>query len=87
MLEEARGTQALRRGPWKYISASQPRRNQEAKGPELYNLDDDSSETQNVIADYPEIAESMAQELQEFVSGKSVRIGHFLKVPDPDSIR
>lgn len=57
MIEEA-GPLALREGPWKYIA---PRR----KGsPQLYNLDSDVGEQENVIAEFPEVAERMSVMLE-----------------------
>ena len=49
-VEEAWHTLALRRGPWKYVSK---------QNKELYNLDSDIGETNNVIGQYPEVAKQM----------------------------
>lgn len=49
-VEEAWHTLALRRGPWKYVSKHNE---------ELYNLDSDIGETNNVIGQYPEVAKQM----------------------------
>jgi arylsulfatase A-like enzyme len=67
MIEEA-GALALRKGPWKYIA---PRR----KGqPQLYNLDSDIGEQENVIAEFPEVAERMSTMLESLkVPRKGVR--------------
>jgi arylsulfatase A-like enzyme len=66
MIEEAgRKARALRRGAWKYIRVG--------KQEELYNLKDDPSEATNVITGYPELAESMAAELQQLVEAGRVR--------------
>jgi len=69
MLEEANRQRALRRGEWKYIAGG---KRKTAKG-ELYNLKTDPSEKNNVIADHPEIAESMKSELEKWIAAKGVR--------------
>lgn len=63
MIEEAR-TQALRRGPWKYIQA----KGKESE--ELYNLDSDVGEQTNVAADNPEVAAEMKSQLQQLIDSK-----------------
>ena len=68
MIEEARG-QALRRGKWKYIA---PLKNKKKKG-ELYDLDKDIAETDNVIAKFPEIADEMDKILEKLIKDGRVR--------------
>ena len=63
MLQEARGL-ALRQGEWKYVAG---------KKPELYNLKKDIGETNNVIAENPQVATSMATKLKELVDAGSVQ--------------
>jgi arylsulfatase A-like enzyme len=83
MLEEAKSL-ALRRGDWKYIAPKQPSQNAKRSGNrnaasaaktmgELYNIKQDVSESTNVIDQHPEIAESMATQLQELVDAKRIR--------------
>jgi len=67
MLEEA-GTRALRKGTWKYISASKGKKN--PKAAELYNLDRDVGEQKNLASEKPQIAAEMEQLLQKFVGAK-----------------
>jgi len=52
------GQAAIRRGKWKYIQGGSRRY--------LFDLDRDISEKKNVIAEYPEIAEGMAERLAEW---------------------
>ena len=67
MIEEA-GPLALREGPWKYIA---PRRNGK---PQLYNLHSDVGEKENVIEQFPEVAETMGAMLETLkVPKKGVR--------------
>lgn len=58
---EAGGAQALRKGKWKLV------RNQVISQPpgtiELYNLEEDPGERNNVAADYPGIAEGLVEEM------------------------
>jgi arylsulfatase A len=72
MIEEAGGL-ALRRGEWKYIQSGKSRKKAVAGKGELYNLKQDVGESKNIIADHPEIAESMDRQLQEFVDSGRVR--------------
>jgi len=72
MIEEAGGL-ALRRGPWKFIPAGKGGR-KKAAGGELYNLDNDTGEQNNVIKDHPDLAGEMAELLEKLnQSGKGVR--------------
>ena len=61
------GRTAVRSGDWKYHSKENYRIKETArnrKGPTLYNLKDDMGEENNVIAEYPEVAESLAEVLK-----------------------
>ncbi len=73
MIEEAgkRG-RALRVGDWKYIGEG-PAKNK-GKGAELYNLADDPSEQNNIIAKHPEKAAAMAKQLTELMEADGVRM-------------
>ncbi len=61
----AAGVFAFRQGPWKLVLGNgsggrqQPKGKPFAKPYELYNLDDDPGETQNVIGEQPEVAAKM----------------------------
>ena len=69
MIEEA-SVLALRRGEWKYI---QPGKKKKAAPAQLYNLKKDVGEQDNIIADHPEIAESMDRQLNQLVEAGRVR--------------
>jgi arylsulfatase A-like enzyme len=74
MVEEAgRNQRALRRGSWKYLAGAGPKARRGPKEPELYDLENDPGEQNNVIADHPELAESMARELADIIAGKGMR--------------
>jgi arylsulfatase A-like enzyme len=74
MVEEAgRDHRALRRGDWKYIAGSGQKGGRGPGESELYNLKKDPSEKKNVITDNPEIADSMAKQLADIMSGNGVR--------------
>jgi arylsulfatase A len=74
MLEESFGL-AFRRNEWKYVQPVQPRWGPGRPPVEraLYNLKEDPSETKNVIADHPEIVESMEQKLDQIVKSAGTR--------------
>ncbi|MGB6221970.1 sulfatase-like hydrolase/transferase [Haloferula sp.] len=76
MIQEAR-TFALRTGDWKYISNTPLRRKQNGKNPskkpELYNLESDPGEQNNLIDQNPEKAASMAKKLDELIAADGVR--------------
>ncbi|MCF7863385.1 MAG: arylsulfatase [Kiritimatiellales bacterium] len=69
MIEEAREL-ALRRGEWKYIQSGKKKK---AAPAQLYNLKQDVGEQHNIIADHPEIAESMEHQLNQLVEAGRVR--------------
>jgi arylsulfatase A-like enzyme len=70
MIEESNGL-ALRRGEWKYVQPSEKAKN--AKKAELYDLEKDVGEETNVIAEHPELADSMETQLQKLVNDGRVR--------------
>ncbi|VGO11960.1 Arylsulfatase [Pontiella desulfatans] len=74
MIEESFGL-ALRKGEWKYIEPSLPKwpPGRPAIERSLYNLSTDPSETTNVIADYPEVAGELEQQLKKWVEAKGIR--------------
>lgn len=53
---ELNGSQAVRKGPWKLIQLDIRTDNPRM---ELYNIDEDPSETQNVVAEHPEIVSEL----------------------------
>ncbi len=55
IIEEAGGSLALRKGPWKYVKGGKN------KGGRLFNLDSDIAEKKNVASENPKIAEEMSQ--------------------------
>ncbi|WP_246117912.1 sulfatase family protein [Adhaeretor mobilis] len=74
MLEESLGA-ALRVGDWKYIPGSVSIRPEGFFPVEdcLYNLSDDPSEQNNVVAQHPERATAMAAQLKKLVNSKGIR--------------
>lgn len=74
MLRESRRDFALRRGEWKYIPGNGRRSGSRGPAkPELFNLAIDPDEQNNLIKEYPEIAESMAMQLEAITSGDRIR--------------
>lgn len=79
LLEEARGKVALREGPWKYIqsrSAKKKANKASAKSSpagELYNLDEDIAETNDVLSQHPEIVSRMEKRIREIVESGRTR--------------
>jgi arylsulfatase A len=73
MIEESAGL-ALRRGDWKFIRKQNlPGKGNAIKTPELYRLSDDPGEQHNLIAEYPEKAASMRQQLNELQQAGRLR--------------
>lgn len=64
LVEHGRGL-ALRMGDWKYIPPSAAGKRAEPPGPQLYDLDADIGETNNLAAARPEIAARMEARLTE----------------------
>ena len=74
MIEEAgRSKKALRRGAWKYMTSISNKNKKKSGKSELYNLDTDPAEENNIIAEHPETAESMGAQLKKLVEGGRVR--------------
>lgn len=65
ILEQARGV-AIRKGPWKYIEPKGPKKDGDKLEGELYNMETDVGEQNNVIADHPEIAQKLAVLLEKY---------------------
>lgn len=63
MIEEAANAIALRKGEWKYIQFHASKYKPNPGAPELYNLREDPSETDNLILRYPKIADALRTEL------------------------
>ena len=73
------GMLAIRRGPWKYIEGVYPdvtpeQFHHEPNEPQLYNLDQDIREENNVIEAYPEIAAQLQRELDAIREAPSERV-------------
>ncbi|MCK5642901.1 MAG: sulfatase-like hydrolase/transferase, partial [Gammaproteobacteria bacterium] len=73
VINNVRGVMAIRKGPWKYIEgvSAAPldegaRKNlADELQPQLYNLETDISESENLIHKYPEIYEDLQQTLDQ----------------------
>ncbi|TRX59712.1 sulfatase-like hydrolase/transferase, partial [Carboxylicivirga sp. M1479] len=74
MIEEAGKGKALRRGNWKYIPDLKRGYGSPKMNKQLYNLAVDPGEQNNVIDEYPEMAKSMAEELDKILNGESIRL-------------
>ena len=76
MIEEAR-TLALRRGPWKYVQGAGPAKGKKGANAkaeaaaELYNLDTDIGEQENVAKENEAIAEEMSALLRKLVEAEA----------------
>jgi arylsulfatase A-like enzyme len=76
---EQGGGLALRVGDWKLLKGRKPRKRKGKPAPktsgqyQLYNLKTDPSETKNVIAQNPEIAEKLTKRLTEITQAKKTR--------------
>ena len=64
----------IRRGPWKLIETFDP------EGIELYNLDEDLSETTNLVAEQPELVAALRMQLEAWRH----EVGAEMMVPNPD---
>ena len=74
MPEESFRTLGLRRGPWKYMTSHKE---------ELYNLESDIDEANNVIAQYPEITAKMRNTLQRIrKEGRIRKLPGDIKMPE-----
>lgn len=73
MVVEAGNGRALRRGEWKYIPDLGRSYGSPKMSKQLYNLANDPGEQNNIIEQNPEIAKSMAEELEKILNGESVR--------------
>ena len=63
VMNDVTGVVAIRMGDWKYIENKRLRPPAKEGKPELYNLKKDPAETENVIKDFPEVAEKMREAL------------------------
>lgn len=59
VVNNANGVLAIRKGPWKYIEGVPQRKGAKHDKPQLYNLEDDISESENHIQEFPEICEDL----------------------------
>ncbi len=74
---QAQGDEALYRYPWKLIQLS-------SGDKELYNLEVDPTEKNNIAADHPKLVEELAKALAERERGKSVHIPIYKSVMNMD---
>ena len=73
VLNNVQGVVAIRKGPWKYIEGVPAQELNEGQQkfladqltPQLYNLEKDISETQDLISDYPEVYKDLQKTLDE----------------------
>jgi len=63
VFSEFREMRMIRKGPWKYVT------DPSWKVSQLFNLDDDPEELENVVHTFPEIAERLDDRLQEWLAG------------------
>ncbi|MDF7799623.1 arylsulfatase [Pontiellaceae bacterium B1224] len=75
MFEESQKGRALRIGSWKYIAPEDKSWLGNAEPARLYNLANDPSEQNNLIAQHPEKADSMADQLKKLMASDGVRSG------------
>ncbi len=68
MIEEIRGTIALRSGHWKFVM-----KKSNNASDELYNLKEDIAEKNNIIEKYPEKAAMMKKKLKEIITRGQIR--------------
>lgn len=82
MIEDSENTKALRRGNWAYLSPSEHTRpwcqytRTElgiSRDPQLYNMDYDIGQRENVAWDYPEVVKDMEARLQSIVNSERTR--------------
>ena len=66
----------IRRGPWKLIETFDP------EGIELYNLDEDLSETTNLASQHPDIVDALRQQLNAWRND----VGAESMQPNPDYV-
>jgi arylsulfatase A-like enzyme len=73
MLEEAANAAAIRKDQWKYIEFHASKYQPTPGAPELYDLSEDIAEANNVIAEYPEVAESLREQLRTIQQSDGIR--------------
>ena len=73
MIEEATNAVALRKDNWKYIEFHASKYKPKPGAPELYDLSKDIAETNNLIKDHPEIAESLKVQLHVLQNSGKIR--------------
>ncbi|MDC0176655.1 arylsulfatase [Polaribacter sp.] len=67
MLEETRRQKAIRIGHWKYIIGKNRKDKNSTGKPQLYNLESDPGEKNDLINKFPEKAETLAKKLKEIM--------------------
>ena len=73
MIEEAANAVALRKDNWKYIEFHASKYKPKPGAPELYDLSEDIAEANNVIKNYPEIAELLKTQLHTLQHSGKIR--------------
>lgn len=73
MLEEAANAVAIRRDRWKYIEFHASKYRPKPGPAELYDLNTDIAEVNNVITEHPQIAESLRQQLHSLQKSEGIR--------------
>jgi len=59
LLSNANGVLAIRKGPWKYIEGVPQKKGAKSDKPQLYNLENDISESEDRILEYPKIYDDL----------------------------
>jgi arylsulfatase A-like enzyme len=65
VVNNANGVLAIRKGPWKYIEGIPQKKGVETIEPELYNLENDLSETQDIIKENQKIQKDLQETLDK----------------------
>jgi len=68
------GVVAIRKGPWKYIEGVPQREGAKKTDPELYNIENDISESEDRILEYPKIHEDLQSTLDKIRALGSERL-------------
>jgi arylsulfatase A-like enzyme len=73
IVEQSGGGLAIRKGKWKYIEAGKNRKRKKVSKPQLYNLDKDISEQNNVIEEHSDTAKELAALLKKVRTSGRIR--------------
>ena len=69
MVQSSGSLKGLRMGKWKYIAGKEDNSDSETSSGQLYDLDNDPSESKNIYADHPAIVEKMKNQMEEILQG------------------